>query len=603
MFRFFLILSIISFAENSIAKINTTINYRKFIYKISTVDSSFEKTENVKGTFKEEKYTAKIYFGELERVVGINAVSFDEKNKLKKIKKDKIYKSDELSSSFFDGYKSQKIEYEKTKKSPENLKFEYSVTLKNTELMCLSKIDFYEFDKEKVDTIYHEVHVPNGFLFLINKTDLEKNNKVKIDSIKNSIETIYTFLLVTANLRKSKFEPVDYFGIRVLVYPENTNPYTYFNNWYQDLIQNIPHSQAYQKVCDSLTKSLPNKDSIIKVIFKYVCNKIRYIDIENGINAFKPRQSDEVLHKMQGDCKDMAFLLYNMLTYKGIEANLALNSTLDNDFLFDFPTLSSANHVICIASTNNKKYYLDATESLSEYNIPSRQIQGTLAFITKRNSFDIISIPIMAPDYNENNNSYKLEYTGKEIKGTFKSTYKGFSKMYIETITKQFSTSKIKQLLVKHYQDQNFNATYNNIVYSNQNDAVVVSGDISLNVGVMTKVEDKIFFNFNFCPFVHSHDVIIDTSNAFSLYTTNKLVNKIEIEMPFEIKKVESQLNNITIDKSFNYQFKISHKKNLLVIEYVYVNPFVKITKEQTKEYNLTNQLIKNSLNHEIIIY
>ena len=43
--------------------------------------------------------------------------------------------------------------------------------------------------------------------------------------------------------------------------------------------------------------------------------------------------------------------------------------------------------------------------------------------------------------------------------------------------------------------------------------------------------------------------------------------------------------------------------KNLLIIEYVYVNPYVKISKEQTKEYNLTNQLINNTLNHEIIIY
>lgn len=603
MLRFAFLLCILINAFNCFAKINTNINSRRFVYKINTADSTFEKTESVMGTFKEDKYTARIYFGELESIQSANALYFDKKNKKIKIKKDKIYKSDVLSNTFFDGYKTQKIEFEKNKKSPSNLKFEYSVSIKNTELMCLSKIDFYEFDDEKVDTIYHEVHVPNGFVFLINRLDIKEDKKVEIDSIILANEIIYTFTLVTNNIRKTKFEQVDFFGIRVLIYPEKSNPYIYFNTWYQDLIKNIPESFAYKQVCDSITNGINNKDSIIRVIFKYVCNKIRYIDIENGINAFRPRQSDDVLIKMQGDCKDMAFLLYNMLTYKEIEANLALNSTLGNDYLFDFPTLSSANHVICIASSKNKHYYLDATESLSEYDIPSRQIQGTLAFITKNNSFEIISIPIMNPDFNENNNIYKLKYTGKELKGSFNSTYKGFSKMYIETIINQFSTTRSKQQLVKYYQDQNFNATYNNIVYTKQKETIVVTGDISLNVGMMTKVEDKLFFNFNFCPFVHSNEVNIDTTKEFTFYTTNKLINKIEIEMPFEIKKVESQLNNTNINNLFKYNFKISHMKNLLIIEYVYVNPYVKISKVQTKEYNLTNQLINNTLNHEIIIY
>ena len=233
--------------------------------------------------------------------------------------------------------------------------------------------------KKKIDTIIQELIVPNKYVLIYSLEDASKIASLKIDSIQYDAHKIYRFQKVF-----SENEAIDsnYFhGIRTNVRLSNTSAYKFLNAWYVDMIRNIQLSENYKTICDSITKKSSDRIMILKSIYDYVKTSIRYIDIENGINAFKPRTCDEVLYNKYGDCKDMAFLIQKMLEYKGIRSNLALSSTSSHEYQFNFPSIASANHLICIAELDGKYYYLDATEKYGIYSIPSRQIINTAAFI------------------------------------------------------------------------------------------------------------------------------------------------------------------------------------------------------------------------------
>ena len=57
---------------------------------------------------------------------------------------------------------------------------------------------------------------------------------------------------------------------------------------------------------------------------QFVQNKIRYVSLSFGSNAYHPHHPDEVLQNRYGDCKDKSLLLLSLLRAAGIQAWPAL---------------------------------------------------------------------------------------------------------------------------------------------------------------------------------------------------------------------------------------------------------------------------------------
>ncbi len=574
----------------------------KQIYTANTSNQSFEKRIIAKGKFSSNTYSTNIYFGELENIEEINAF-YSTNNKRKKVNKNNIYKSDVITNNFYSGYKSYTINFEKQIKYGDE-EFEFNALMSNKELLCISTMAFYQSEDNKIDTFENTVNVPIGHRLIICFNDTTEIPNLQIDSTVNSTIKTYIFRKIFNTGKNSKNKEWEYYAIRVLVCPDNTNPLSYFNQWYQRLLSSIQTSENYKQVCDSLAKKHQNRDSLIKHVFEYTTKKIRYIDIENGVNAFRPRPTDEVLLKQQGDCKDMAFMLKNMYTYLNFEAYIALSSTLSNEYNFDFPTIASADHAICILNYNNKTYYLDATERLGKYDQPSQQIQETNAMLSKTDHAEIINVPKQNTSFNESTSIYTFNINNDAIKGQSVNTYNGYSKLFIDNIIHTYSPTKSKQLLKKFYQDRNYNLNVNNIDYKIINESIQTNADLVLNGNILMKVDNKTFFNFNFCPFPHQFDREVDTLENYIFYKTAKNRTTIEIVFPNKINKVESLYSNVIFDEDgMKYLFKIKHNQNKLIVEYSYENEHVKIPENLTKKYNQLNLLISKTLNHEIIIY
>ena len=75
----------------------------------------------------------------------------------------------------------------------------------------------------------------------------------------------------------------------------------------------------------------------------------------------------------------MANLIFQALRFKKIESYLAMMPTISHASDFVFPSLSCANHMICVAHINSGSF-LDATDEANVFELPSRHTQGRTVF-------------------------------------------------------------------------------------------------------------------------------------------------------------------------------------------------------------------------------
>src|SRR5690606_38984039 len=91
----------------------------------------------------------------------------------------------------------------------------------------------------------------------------------------------------------------------------------------------------------------------VQEVYETIQRKISYVDIEDALGALIPRAPGMNWNNKYGDCKDMAFLVHSILKSKGVTSYIAISRSLSLEDTFDFPSISLANHVICVAYINN----------------------------------------------------------------------------------------------------------------------------------------------------------------------------------------------------------------------------------------------------------
>jgi len=131
-------------------------------------------------------------------------------------------------------------------------------------------------------------------------------------------------------------------------------------------------------------QNLNNKKDILKYLYNYVIQNIRYIGIELGTHSYKPYSPDIVIENNYGDCKDKSILFINILKLFDIEAELILLRTQNLGFIKEISSIPSYlyfNHAIVYVKEFD--LYID----LSDKNIPFGElhfnsIKGTALHIS-----------------------------------------------------------------------------------------------------------------------------------------------------------------------------------------------------------------------------
>lgn len=478
------------------------------------------------------------------------------------------------------------------------------------ELMYFADLSFFSYNE--IDTLKYQISIPKTFSLSHNIINRDSLNYLSIDSVSYKDSTNWT---INVTPIKVKHNPLMYFGIyknlkaplmRTIVVPieYRNKEKAYMNNWYLQKVKTKRglDSTAIRKI-DELTKGLSDKLEITKVLYNYVRNNFKYVAIEIGMGAFVPTHVNEVFKTKQGDCKDLSNFLSEALNYKGVTSDIALAATFDHITDCDFPSLGSANHVVCVASPNDEYIILDPTDPVHVPLTPVQSIQERTVLIVNSKDGAFYKIEKFSPEQNEIFYDIELKANSSEMlmDGSFKTNYKGISGNYLRYKLLDSDKKEQVNILKELYKPVFNNQTVNKPEAQIDNNGVIVEGKISVDGKIFNDESSSLVF-IDFLP------ALIETESRETLlegtYIGNPFLKKVrlKIKLDKQIETFKPILHNIE-NKGVNLKVEITNPTNTEILcNYTFLFDYIFIKKSNASIINDILKSFKKIINEPIII-
>jgi transglutaminase-like putative cysteine protease len=228
------------------------------------------------------------------------------------------------------------------------------------------------------------------------------------------------------------------------------------HSWYTGFTKNLNTSSSPELdavVNDIKAKSKTEMD-IVKGVFYWVQENIKYIAFEQGMRGLIPHPASYVCEKRYGDCKDMANLIVSMLHRAGVNnAYRTWIGTRDLPFRYsEFPTPIVDNHMIATYVSPTGEYvFLDGTGNFTKVGYPSSMIQGKEAFISLGpDKYEIKVVPEMKAEENYSLDSVKLKLDGNKLSGSGKLSHFGYRKVFSGYDLDRANQEEIRNAVTKY---------------------------------------------------------------------------------------------------------------------------------------------------------
>ncbi len=235
---------------------------------------------------------------------------------------------------------------------------------------------------------------------------------------------------------------IDYFNTkkgRVNVIGSPKDLHDYYKDNVAEVVNEVPSGEL-KTIAESVTKDLTSELDKVKAIYYWVQDNIKYIAFEEGMGGYVPRQPSKVIGKRYGDCKDMASLIYSMLKSVNITSYLTWIGSRSLPYKYtEFASSYCDNHMIAVYKNGKDIYFLDATNSFQQYNIPTGFIQGKEALIhISADEYEIVEVPIPDASVTFMTDTATITIDGRNVIGHSKTVlggyYRSILSMYLHEI-------------------------------------------------------------------------------------------------------------------------------------------------------------------------
>ena len=277
------------------------------------------------------------------------------------------------------------------------------------------------------------------------------------------------------------------------------------HRWYTGFTKNLdstPSSELDAVVKDIKVRSKTEMD-IVKGVFYWVQDNIKYIAFEQGMRGLIPHPASYVCEKRYGDCKDMANLIVSMLHMAGVNnAYRTWIGTRDLPFKYsEFPTPIVDNHMIATYVSPTGEYiFLDGTGNYTKVGLPSSMIQGKEAFISfGPDKYEVKVVPEINADENLTVDSVKLSIEDGKLLGLGKLLLGGYPKIFSGYDFDRANKDEVKNEVTKYVTkgSNKFSLLNYDIVYLEDRDKpTLVHYNFEIRDYVQV-VDDEIYLNLN----------------------------------------------------------------------------------------------------------
>ncbi len=156
------------------------------------------------------------------------------------------------------------------------------------------------------------------------------------------------------------------------------------------------------EVVRNLTKNAKDDREKVKILYKYLQNKTRYVSIQLGIGGWQPFEALTVDKLSYGDCKALSNYMVSLLKQVGIKSYYTkiYGGSNPPDVLEDFPK-SYFNHVIVTVPLEKDTVWLECTSQNNPFGYVGSFIGNRTAMMVTEDGARLIKMPAYKGEVNQ----------------------------------------------------------------------------------------------------------------------------------------------------------------------------------------------------------
>jgi len=309
-----------------------------------------------------------------------------------------------------------------------------------------------------------EVNLPKEFK--ISSTERFIDN-LEVDStdpflIKYTWKTSYTNLIKAERLTP----PLINFFPAVIIVPEKfifdipgtLDSWKSFGNWQYELLQGLSNLPLKEKnKILSLIDGINDDREKIKILYNYLQNETRYINVTIETGGLKPYPASYVAENKYGDCKALSNYFKSVLDFVEIPSfytkvyagspSKAINKELPSQ---------QFNHIILCIPTETDTLWLDCTSD-GPFNYLGTFTQNRDVFIIKNKESFFTRTPALSPY--EVLETRKVKFSSENtnaIIADFENTYKGDNYESLFYVSRSFNSSQKERIVRNNFIEDGF---------------------------------------------------------------------------------------------------------------------------------------------------
>lgn len=371
--------------------------------------------------------------------------------------------------------------------------------------------------------------------------------------------------------------------------------------WYDSLVKQIPEEDETElkAITDEIISGIDNDYEKARAIFNWVQTNIQYIAFEDGMGGFIPRPAQSVCTRRYGDCKDMANLLRQMLTYAGLDAHLTWIGTRSKPYAYaEVPMPIVDNHMITALALDGQTYFLDATGKYTPFPLPTPMIQGKEAMIgIDEDQFEIRKVPVVEKEQNLLVDSSWLEVRDGDIIGRATRYAGGFFQLDLDAqrnLIEENDTGKFwNGYLLKGNNKFALTGFSAQAVSTGQQGGVSIPYDFELP-GYVRSVGNRMLINMHLNRRLQGSSIDTETrrfDRSFEFRYIHRDVNTLKLPEGYEAsylpKSIEYQ------DDRFGFRIQYNQYEDQIILEKeIYINTLL-LKKTDFADWNeMVGQLV-----------
>lgn len=374
-----------------------------------------------------------IPFSKLIKVRNIEAFITDNNNKIvKRLTKNDLTEKSAITNFSF--YEDNMVKEFTLKHNTYPYTITYSFQQQESEFLFIDH--WIPVISEIVPTKNAELEIVTPIDYQFSYTSNNTSSPV-IDSLENNVH--YTWTTSYTNIVKPEIysPPVSAFFPEVIVIPQkfkfeisgSFENWVSFGNWQYKLLtglNDLPENEKAQ--VKSLIQNTVGDKEKIRILYHYLQDQTRYINISIDTGGLKPHPASYVSQNKYGDCKALTNYMKAILDFAGIKSYYTKVNAGNPTFKInkEFPS-QQFNHIILYIPLENEDIWLDCT-SKTAFNYLGTFTQNRDVFVIDHQKSHFLTTPEMTLADSKESRTITFKYNFQEVNANFE--YKFYGNMY-----------------------------------------------------------------------------------------------------------------------------------------------------------------------------